>query len=477
MLSMMNSRLLTIFLCTLLYGCQGFLEKPEPTDSIQIEDAFQNIEDFQLALNAAYNRLLQGEAQLILYPDFISDNSSYIGPGSLDREISRIPFTSTQRIVWFWTATYQAVNQANLTMQLLADHPDLGEQTERDRLRGEALFLRGFAYFEMVRLYARPYGSGSSEDLGLPLMTAPTTAKSELTFPVRASVQATYDQIHQDLNEAASLLPDPFEPGRAHRFAALAHLARVAFQQKDYQKAADLAAQVLAGPFSLNESPRTYFETSGTSEEIWVLARTPQDPGQLAFRSGQNWIRLSEDLLQEGFGKILSPAQQARLDQDSLQVIDLRFSTLVDTTGGNPYSLKYDSPTDDIPVMRLPEIMLIRAESLARLSQEINSESVGLLNELRTIRLKVTNPNGQAVSGGEAYVEYQATDFASPEELIDAIIRERRVEYVLEGNRFHDLIRLERNVQGVPFDDDALRWPIPQSEIDANNNLVQNPGY
>ncbi len=89
--------------------------------------------------------------------------------------------------------------------------------------------------------------------------------------------------------------------------------------------------------------------------------------------------------------------------------------------------------------------------------------------------MRIADSSGLEQARPELF-EYRADDFPDAAALIDAIAKERRVELAFEGNYFHDLIRLRRPVQGIPWDDDRLRLPIPQRELDVNPNLVQNPG-
>ncbi|MEM9933924.1 MAG: RagB/SusD family nutrient uptake outer membrane protein, partial [Bacteroidota bacterium] len=106
--------------------------------------------------------------------------------------------------------------------------------------------------------------------------------------------------------------------------------------------------------------------------------------------------------------------------------------------------------------------------------------SVDLLNEIRNRAIRTIDAGG-AEGDASAYVSYVVGDFASADELIEAIILERQVELAWEGNRFHDLNRLGRPMvndrASSPSGADNLVWPVPQRDIDANSNLVQNPGY
>ena len=141
------------------------------------------------------------------------------------------------------------------------------------------------------------------------------------------------------------------------------------------------------------------------------------------------------------------------------------------------FSFKYEDRinlADDIAILRLPEILLMRAEALARING-LNQESLDQLNAVRSRSLRIFDSDQGTVSN--ELVLFKLDDFAHTDELLQAIIRERYVELHFEGNRYRDLMRLRRNLRAFSFDDPRLQWPIPQSEIDVNPNLVQNRAY
>lgn len=127
-----------------------------------------------------------------------------------------------------------------------------------------------------------------------------------------------------------------------------------------------------------------------------------------------------------------------------------------------------------VPILRMSEMMLTRAEALAELNG-VNEESLNLLNEIRPRAITVTDDNG--APGDQSLIEYGEGDFANAEELIDAILLERRVELSYEGHRMTDLQRRQMDVAGTAWEAPELVFPIPQSQMDANDDLTQNPGY
>ena len=99
-----------------------------------------------------------------------------------------------------------------------------------------------------------------------------------------------------------------------------------------------------------------------------------------------------------------------------------------------------------------------------------------LVNQIRRRAIIVRDASGEQAAS-EAAIEYNRADFTSKQALLDAILLERRVELTFEGERLFDLQRLQKDIQGLPFDANVITFPIPQEEIDANPNITQNPAY
>ncbi len=479
-------------------GCDDFLEQPEPAQDLPSSSAFERVQDLQAALVGAYDGIQTG-ANLIgdyhtnteMVANIMSDNGEWRGsfPSYID-VYNRQMTSDNAEANATWRNGYGAINQANLVLAALEtlEDPNLTPEIE-GQLRAEALFIRGMVHFELVRLYALPWNANSGASPGIPLITEPVSGTADITFPPRATVAEIYDQAERDLETAANSFPtSEVEYGRANRFAALGYLAEIAFQQGRYADAAELAGQVIAGPFSLTPEPVGAFINEGSSEEIFAISNTTQDnPGvngslttfhHLQGRGGD--VIVSQDLKANGFDAIVTAEQEAALAAQGQTVVDLRFTQLVSI---NPMTgvlniEKYEDFAgngDDAMIQRLAEYILMRAEALAR-TQGVNQESVDLLNQIRARALVVQNAAGEPV-GDESAVLYEVGDFASADELIEAIILERRVELAFEGNRIHDLKRLARDVRGLPYNNGFLIFPIPQREIDANGMLTQNEGY
>ena len=344
----------------------------------------------------------------------------------------------------------------------------------------------------MLRLFCQPYGSSKYQKLGLPILLEPILTHEQLQFPTRNTISEVYEQVEADIENARTMLAESSNQDRVNRYTAIAYLARVAFQQGDYNKAADLVKELLdCGCYSLPDTPQDFFFNEGSEEEIWTIYSTPGDGiegfglSSIYHETGPNQAFISDNLRERGYNAIIPLNQLLMIESISYKIVDLRADPGIlseellissDTMRTNKYENTWLENEDNTPIARLAEFILMRAEALARING-INSESIDLLNMVRQRSIRIIDGDGVEVSNGKDFISFKMEDFSEPNDLIEVIILERRVELAFEGNYFHDLMRLKRTVQGRPFDAHELRLPIPQRELDVNANLVQNPGY
>ncbi|MEM8898190.1 MAG: RagB/SusD family nutrient uptake outer membrane protein [Bacteroidota bacterium] len=482
--------LFILLLAVFAVACEERLDE-QPQQALSTGSVYSSTQDLETALAGAYNAAQHSDfmgCNTTMVPDIIADNGAWRGSFTSMIDVSGHAVTADNgEVRGLWSMGFRTINNANLILQFIPEVTDAEIAEAGPRLRGESLFLRGMAYFEMVRFFGKPWSGSSTSDLGVPIIATGTSSSGDVSFPARATVAEVYAQAISDFTEAASLLPDAIGTGRANRFAALAYLAEIAFQQRDYAAAANFADQVIAGPFELNPTPGDYFTSEGSVESIFDIAHTAQDnPGvngslpTFHAVGGRGGDVLVSEFLKDAYNQIVPQRQLDLITADGLTCTDLRVSqlTINDTVNIEKYE-GFVNNDDDAPIFRLAEILLMRAEALARTSG-INAESVDLLNQVRDRALRVVDGAG-VESSASAYVSYAESDFASADDLVEAIILERQVELAWEGNRFHDLNRLSRTVSNDRASSDSgannLVWPVPQRDLDANSSLVQNPGY
>lgn len=471
-------------------SCSDFLENPTPAQSLDAESAFTTAADIQTALIGTYNALQTsdfGSTGLAINDNVLSDNAEWRGsfPSYVDM-FNRQLTPDNGEVEGLWEAGYEVINSTSLILRALdnSNDPALTADVAND-LRGQALFLRGLSYFELTRAFAQPYGASSSADIGIPIVTEGTLVSGEITFPARATVEESYNQAISDLTEAQNLLDNSGIPYFASSLAATAVLADIAFQQRDYARAAQLANTVIESDAALAASPEEPFVAENSAEIIFAVSNTVQDNpgvnGSLATfhhingRGGD--VIVNQDLLDNGYNAIIPMDQQDEAGDDDL--VDLRFALLTSSADPNVINVeKYEdfaNNADDNIIARVATYYLMRAEALVRTGGD-RDEAIELLNAVRTRAIVRQDADG-AQSDASDIVGFEADDFDNDDDLLEAIILERRVELAFERNRLNDLRRLMRDVRGLPFDDPSLVFPIPQRDLDANDQLVQNPGY
>jgi hypothetical protein len=383
-----------------------------------------------------------------------------------------------------WTDAYYAIACANNVINAIdGGFAQTGiTQAQIDQLKGECLFLRALAHWDMVRMYSQPYAEGT-DNMGVPVIL-----KTENGYPARNTVGETYQRIVIDLTDAITLLPENNPRGGdaawAGSWAAKAVLAKVNLYMEQWQDAANLASDVIAnsGASLFTAAQYTtwdnggYWGSGGAGSEI--LFQVDGSQGNSA-RGGNNlWEVISYLVNPDGYGDIATSEDLLNLYEAGDVRADLFRSPAAHPTFS--WTLKYPSrlggtpPIEfNTPVIRLSEMYLIRAEAILHGATVSGKTALGDWNEIRTHR-------GLAASA------------LAP--TLDDIYMERRREFCFEGNELFDLARTQRSLvrvdyngsmrKDVPFVVDGTAaenylWamPIPQAECDANVNMVQNPEY
>jgi hypothetical protein len=435
---------------------------PTPEQSIALEEALDSPEEVGVAVNAMYDALQVCDGgycrNLLMFPDVYAGNLDVSGTYVSDREVGRQAITSENTALpGIWGAAYEGINRANNVIASLPLLEGEFDADEYDALEGEARFVRALNYFTLVKFFG-----------GVPLITQPRWVVDQESNVPRSTAAEVWAQIESDLTAATGLLPSgpgARGDGRANQEAATALLARAHLYQGEWTQAYELANAVIeGGEFSLAGNYAGVFLNEQTSEAILEVPFTVTDPGSLAFwmfpRSlGGRW----------GF----SPAADF---VDSFEAGDERFELAyqVDPSGDEEnFGAKYTeiaTSSDDVPVIRLAEVYLIRAEAAARLGNLVQAlEDVDVIRERAGLDPVDADANGNGT--------------VSTNEALEAVLMERRHELFYEGHWFFDLKRFaDVPSAGAMLTDLGLTgfrllFPVPQREIEANIELEQNPGY
>lgn len=448
---MKNYRLILSILCTgfLMVSCEDELNL-EPEQSISTEVAVSTGENIENILIGTYaeagdNVSYGGDIQILSDLYGFTDEASWVGTFAQPREVfNKRVFTDNVFVRDIWLNGYQIINQANLVV----DYVDLVDEDRQETVEGEAKFLRALTYFDLVRLFGQQYEAGQQNtQLGVPLtLEGITDYSGDLEVP-RNTVEEVYAQVLSDLNDAYELLP-PSNGIFADKYAAQALLARVHLQMGNYEEARDAAHDVIENSgHSLTSTYAAAFNNDvDSSEDVFAFQVTSQD--------GDNdlIIHYADQAAGGRGGDItINPAFIDRFDEND----DRGGYFYASAQSGATLTGKYTNQFGNIPVIRLAEMYLIRAEANERLGTEIGQSPLDDINLLRS------RANASLLSSVD----------------LEEILEERELELAFEGFLIHDLKRTQRNVGDLEYDDNALVFPIPQREIDANSLLEQNPGY
>lgn len=350
-----------------------------------------------------------------------------------------------------WASAYQKVFYANVVLDGLKNIQVTGSnQSVFNNVKGQALFLRAYCFFQLAQDYAKPYTAASAKtDLGIVLrLTSDINAKS-----VRATVQETYDQIISDLSQSLSLLPvTPLYKTRASQPAAEGLLARAYLSMADYKNA-----------FKYADASLQQYNTLMDYNTLNAAASRPVP-------------LLNDEVVYHQTLSLYLTFVEMKVDSNLIKSYspnDLRLSVFYKNSSGSyTYKGSYGGSLYFFGGIATDELYLIRAECNARLGN--TSDAMGDLNTLLQNRFeKGTFTPLSAVSADDA---------------LNQVLTERRKELVFRGLRWMDLRRLNqdprfaitltRNLNGqiytLPPNDPRYVLPISDDVI-ALSGIQQNP--
>ena len=468
-------------------SCKKELLSPVPQTSITDATAFDTPARIASQVNSLYQGLKNGNFYGGRYQvygdirgeDFINETTN--GVTGYDVWSMSVLGTSQNSVKNLWSQAYFTINLCNLFMDgMTAKGNTIVSTTLASNYNAEARFIRALCYYSLLQYYARPYADGNGSKPGLPLRLVGIKG-SGFSDLARSTVAQVYTQILDDLNFAESNLPLDYPTGatqatlrttRAHRNSAIALKTRVYLSMQNYAsvitESNKICPQAIAPfsattgvPNSMNPTIGPVFTTYTTPESILSMPMTTtagDNPGTQN-QLGYYWSRTT------GNGEYsLNPsgiiADAGWMPADARRA----FNAVV---SGKPYlNTKYAtaSPfTDWAPVMRYTEVMLNLAEALARTNGGVNARALALLNAVR----QRSDPSTTLAP-------------ATQQQLIDAIMLERRIEFLGEGLRNNDLMRLLQTIPAkgsapskAPGDQNYI-WPISSDELAFNHLMTDN---
>jgi tetratricopeptide (TPR) repeat protein len=441
-------RLALLAIILLVSSCESFLDV-KPRESISDQSTIVDKISAETALNGVYSALGSGNYYGTTFQSigYLSgDNVQWTGSQSQVQEfINHRVSPENSTIAGAWVAIYNTINRANNVIAKVPQVTDAALTANvKNSIVGEALAIRGLAYFDLARTYG-----------GVPIILAPTISPLDNRGIARATQQQTFEQALADFNAAEQLLPETTNRFRVTKKTIWALKSRYHFYQGDYQLAEELATKVINDPdFSLLASYGDFFQDGarGTEESVFEV-----------FYNGTTEVNNHRNQWQpqsNGGTRQWAPnAQIASLLSDPETGGNRNVLIKVDAQNRIYGDLYYRQPgSDPSYIFRVAEAYLIRAEARAR---QGNLE--GGYEDLNTIRRR---------SG------LLPLELSSQESLLLSIENERRLEFAFEADRWFDLVRSGRAAEVLGITDSfRLLMPIPVDQLMADESLEQNTGY
>lgn len=439
-------------------GCEQFTEVGTPQSQLTAPAVFENATTANAAMSDIYAQIreqgmvngnLGGLSHLM---GIYADELKFYGTNTNIAQFDNHTITpSNPMVLAFWNASYAEIYAANAMLEGLSNSTTL-TQDDRNRLMGEALFLRAYLHFYLVNVFG-----------DIPYIT--TTDYTVNTTVAKIPQAQVWQKIIADLLQAEELLPDVY-PGtervRANKGAATALLARAYLYTGDWNNAKIKATAVIDNSLYITEPNLANCFLRGASDIIWALQAgvagvNTKDARTFVFNSG--------------------PPTRSALTSDFMNAFELGdqrkvqwVKTITNSSGTWYCPFKYKKTTNTgtsqeyTILLRLAEQYLIRAEANTQLGN--GTEAQADINEIRT---KAGLPN---------------TTANTTESLVAAIAHERQIEFFSEqGHRWFDLKRTGKADEVlIPLKPNwvntQLLLPLPQTELLLNPNLLpQNNGY
>lgn len=456
----------------LISSCEKFLEE-KPYDFIGNANFYKTEGDANAALNGAFSSL---------QPQTYFGRTSWLVT-ELSGDLMRVNATLADRdnlygqtfdpsngeIGNWWNSSFNLINRAN---DVIKNVPNIQmDVTKRNNIVGNATFLRGMAYFDLVR----SFGS-------VPLILNPTVDLSDLK-PSRTPIAAIYNQIIEDLKYAETnciaenLIPANAK-GRVSNGAASALLAKVyltkatssAKEASDYINSLTASNKVINSNLYALGAYADVFDVTKENNKDHIFSiqfDLPPNVGNIVVR-----MHLPAGLNGTGSFVVENAFEASFLPADIRKALTLRREN---STATNAYYLKFSDPLrqtnnarNNVLITRYADVLLLQSEAL----NEINALDINKLTGINLVRRRASLP------------DLLIANVLTRDAFVDALVQERAWEFSAEGHRRFDLLRLGRYKQrqlavfNRTVADKYLLFPIPLAETDLNPNLLpNNPGY
>ena len=513
----------------------------QPTDALSEDTAFQTPERIELTVAGVYDGAQSGyyvgglSAGVVRGYPF---GAAHLQQGDMRGEdmVSVAAFygvtydgaydANTPNNGFYWQTIYSLINRANVVIDGVRKAPVGGSLTDvvKNSYEGEMRFLRAMAHFYLLANFARPFGDNpSAVAKGVPYRDRPIGTSTgisieEATKQGRNTVAECYDKMLADLDFAETNLPATRTKNaitRATKGAAIAMKTRIRLHQNNWAKVIEEANKLVpaagnlvspVGNYALTATPMGAFGAANKNnvESILSIENNDVDNGgqngaaptmySASVVGGRGIVGISPVIWNQAF----FPSNDFRKSAEMIQQ-----DGATSPGRGAMFTKKYadaTARTDNAPIIRYAEVLLNAAEAIARTTTGVDARALQLLNAVRN----------RAVPAGTG--RYTAASFTTNQELVQAILNERRIEFLAEGMRWLDIHRLSTDAvyntpkgipakasrtitftnlytnnpattftmqAAIPYADFRFVWPLPIEEINNNPTLKtqQNPGW
>ena len=451
---------LIVIICLWLFSCDSFTETDLPKTQLIKTAVFQDVKTATAALSDCYAQMrdysmISGNSDGLssLLGNYADELTYYgVSDSPLQNFYSHTLLPSNSGVSILWNTSYNQIYAANAIVEGV-DNSTAITGDNRNRLKGEALFIRAFIHFNLVNLFG-----------DIPYITS--TDYKVNTMISKQTQADVYNQIIADLLEAKELLPESYTSAqriRPNKYTVSALLARVFLYTENWQLAENESNAIInkTALYQWQDNLDLVFLKNSPST-IWqlhpgVAGLNTMEGRTFIFTSAPpNIEAISPDLLNAFETGDQRKNQWLGSVNDGTDTYYFPFKYKLDTNSGT--SQEYSI------IFRLDEQYLIRAEARVHLGKLAEAK-----NDINKIRQRATLTN---------------TSSSTPEELSQAVLQERRVELFTEfGHRWFDLKRTGKagtvlSVIKPAWKDRDNLLPLPASELLANSHLLpQNQGY
>jgi starch-binding outer membrane protein, SusD/RagB family len=490
-----NYILLSLLTALLLGACHKNELYPVPQTSVANVSAFSTPTRVVNQVLSLYGALKSGNfyggrymiAGDVKADNFINQTSNLITDFDVWLED---PTNSATAVVGLWQYAYLTINACNLFIDGMnakgGGTAVVGTAAAANYI-AEAKLVRALSYYCLLQYYALPYNNGNGSNPGVPLRLTGISGPG-FSALARSPVDSVYAQIIQDLNDAEAGLPSSYASAynnttRAHVNTAIALKTRVYLSMGNYAGVITEANKIVSASapftstsgvtFALQPNIAKVFQAPyTTAENIFSLPMTvtsgdnPGTQNQLAY-----YFTPIAKLGGVGNGEYELNVNGVIADTGWHAGDQRRAFILTSGSGASTqkWLTKYMAPspyTDYPPVIRYSEVLLNLAEARVWSTNSVDPQAVALLSAVR--------------NRSDPTVSYTVGSFASPTALINAILEERNIEFLGEGMRNNDLMRLQLPIPAkgaAPLKnptDVGYIWPISANELALNTLCVDN---